>query len=237
MRYFELEVKVKLKRNLRFREIFEAISKFINFSISFSGGLFEKFHKSRGLKNYVVSGFEPVERDGVYKKESVYLFRVRSFDKDFIEILERRLKENINNPNMAVTTTYIKEIKKFFIKELYSLTPVIVTTQKGIYWTFHKDGDILRLITQLHNNLERKYKAIFGRELKTKENFIERIEIKNQVPQTIEFSKNGKKIKLFGNKFEITPKSDEVSQTLAFIALGAGLGEKGSFGGGFCVGR
>jgi len=44
-----------------------------------------------------------------------------------------------------------------------------------------------------------------------------------------------KKIKLFGNKFKIIPKADEISQKLAFIALGAGLGEKGSFGGGFCI--
>ncbi len=43
-----------------------------------------------------------------------------------------------------------------------------------------------------------------------------------------------KEVRLFGNKFKIIPNEDEVSQKLAFVALGAGLGEKNSFGGGFC---
>ena len=41
--------------------------------------------------------------------------------------------------------------------------------------------------------------------------------------------------RFFGNKFKIIPNEDEVSQKLAFVALGCGLGEKNSFGGGFCI--
>ena len=49
--------------------------------------------------------------------------------------------------------------------------------------------------------------------------------------------KDKQKSRLFGNKFKIIPNEDEVSQKLAFIALGAGLGEKNSFGAGFVIAR
>ncbi|NPA50531.1 MAG: CRISPR-associated endoribonuclease Cas6 [Epsilonproteobacteria bacterium] len=237
MRYFELKCKAYLKRDLNYQDIFDVISKYINFSISIKGGILERFHKSRGLKYYTFSGFTPIEKDKIYKKKKVYEFKIRSLDRDFIYLLAEKLKQNVNNPNMVVVDVDYKEVEEFFIKKLYSLTPVIVTTKEKVYWTIQKDGDILNLIRQLHNNLEKKYNTFFNKDIKAKENFIELIEIKNRVPFTIEFIKNNKRIKLFGNKFEITPKSDELSQKLAFVALGAGLGEKGSFGGGFCVGK
>ena len=235
MQYFELTCKAYLKRDLNFKDIFDVISKYISFSISKDGGILQNFHKSSSLKYYTFSGFYPIQKDKIYKKNQIYEFKIRSLDKDFITLLQNKLKENINNPNMAVVDIDFKKINSFFIKELYSITPVIVTISNKRYWTFHESGDILSLIKQLHNNLEKKYNSFFNEKISSNENFIEVIEIKNQVPQTIEFSKNGKKIKLFGNKFKIIPNTDEISQKLAFIALGAGLGEKGSFGGGFCI--
>ena len=46
-----------------------------------------------------------------------------------------------------------------------------------------------------------------------------------------------------GNSYQFTLRSldekfiDEVSKKLAFVALACGLGEKNSFGGGFCLGK
>lgn len=40
-----------------------------------------------------------------------------------------------------------------------------------------------------------------------------------------------------GNKFRIVPNEDEISQKLAFLSLGVGLGEKISYGAGFCVSK
>ena len=80
-------------------------------------------------------------------------------------------------------------------------------------------------------------------ELQSEQNFIQLLEIKNKTPQTIEISKVDRvkakksKFRLFGNKFRIVPNEDEVSQKLAFVALACGLGEKSSFGAGFCVAK
>jgi len=48
---------------------------------------------------------------------------------------------------------------------------------------------------------------------------------------------NERKITFFGNKFRIAPNEDDISQKLAFVALACGLGEKNSYGGGFCLGK
>jgi CRISPR-associated endoribonuclease Cas6 len=98
-----------------------------------------------------------------------------------------------------------------------------------------ESGDVELLRNLLHSNLCKKYKSFFNEEIDDKQNFIQLIEIKNALPQNITISKNGKKIRFFGNKLKIIPNEDEASQKLAFTAFGCGLGEKNSYGGGFCL--
>ena len=105
-----------------------------------------------------------------------------------------------------------------------------------------KDGDILKLQEQLQDNLEKKYQDFYGEEIKSSQNFVQLLELKNTKPQSIFFIKNSKdikmqKVRLFGNKFRIILNEDEVSQKLAFIALACGLGEKQSYGAGLCLSK
>jgi len=236
MKYFELTCTAYLKKDISLKESFEAIAKYISFSMA-KDLLLKELHFKKGYKFYVFNNFYPIEQDKIYKKGKNYTFKIRSLHESFIEALSKKLRENINNPNFLVVETHKKEIKEFFIKELYSVTPVITTTQNGFYWTIEKDGDILKLQRLLQDNLEKKYKNFFGEKLEPTQNFIQLLELKNQKPQTIWSSKNGKHFRFFGNKFRIVPNEDKISQKLAFIALGAGLGEKGSYGGGFCIAR
>ena len=162
---------------------------------------------------------------------------MRSLDENLIDVLADELRKNINNPDLQVLETVKKSYRQRFIQELYTVTPTIITTENNLFWTMEKDGDILRLQRQLHDNLEKKYQNFYGEKLEPLQNFIQLIEIKNRKPQTIQITKEGKPIRFFGNKFKIIPYEDEISQKLAFVAMGAGLGEKNSFGGGFVVGR
>ena len=232
MKYFELKCTAYLKRDISFEKSFETISKYISFSMAKNNLL--NLHKDNGYKYYVFGGFLQIQKDKIYKKTNAYQFSIRSLDENFIDILSNALRENINNSNFLVVQTIKKTIKQFFISELYSATPVIVTNG-GKFWTFRENGDILQLQKQLHDNLEKKYSSFFKEKLQQKQNFIQLLEIKNKVPQNIHIEKNGHKIKFFGNKFKIIPNDDEISQKLAFVALGCGLGEKNSYGGGFCL--
>jgi CRISPR-associated endoribonuclease Cas6 len=236
MKYFELICTAYIKRDISFKDSFETISKYISFSMAQDEEL-KITHEATGFKHYTFGGLFPIEKEKVYKKGSTYSFTLRSIDENLIETLSKELRKNINNPNLLIVESNKKRVNQFFINELYTATPVIITVENGFYWTMEKDGDITKLQKQLHDNLEKKYFDFYGEKLKPEQNFIQLLEIKNRVPQNIHITKNDHSIRFFGNKFRIVPNEDEISQKLAFMALGCGLGEKNSFGGGFCVAR
>lgn len=235
MEYFELKCTAYLKQDLELSKSFEALSKYISFAMM--RGDLETVHTRIGYKYFVFGGLLPIETEQIYKKASVYHFELRSFSESFIDKIAIALRDNINNPNMTIVETSKKIIPFQPISELYTATPTISSTDTSRYWTMQESGDIMQLQHQLHNNLEKKYTSFFGEELKSTHNFIQLLEIKNRVPQTIKIHKDDKEIRFFGNKFKIVPNEDEVSQKLAFTALACGLGEKNSFGAGFCLAR
>jgi CRISPR-associated endoribonuclease Cas6 len=243
MKYFELKCLAYLKRDIEFTDSFDILSKYINFSMC-QKAKYEKSHNKNEFKNYCFGNFYPIEKAKIYKAGNNYSFIIRSLDEEFINDLENLLRQNINNSYLQVLQTTRKVVKQFFISELYTVTPVIVSVkdknEKTIFWTLDRDGDILKLQKQLQDNLEKKYQDFYGEEIKASQNFIQLLEIKNKKPQSIFFTKNTKdnkvqKIRLFGNKFRIIPNEDEISQNLAFIAISCGLGEKQSYGGGVCI--
>ncbi|MGB3962683.1 MAG: CRISPR-associated endoribonuclease Cas6 [Sulfurimonas sp.] len=240
MKYYELLCTVYIKSEIAFERSFELISRYVSFSMVVGG--IEDIHNKIGFKHYVFGGFLPIEKEKLYKKGSTYSFGIRSLDENLINTLSKTLRQNINNSDFLVVNTVKKVIKQFFISELYSASPVTILCRDmdlkhSHYWTMEKNGDIMQLQKQLHDNLEKKYQSFYGEELKAPQNFIQLIEIKNRVPQNIIIHKEGKKIRFFGNKFRIVPHEDEMSQKLAFVALACGLGEKNSYGGGFCLGK
>jgi CRISPR-associated endoribonuclease Cas6 len=226
-----------LKKDLHYKETFQAISKYINFTI--------KQHckskiEEQSFKPYCFGGFYPIEKDKLYKEGNVHKFTIRVIDSNLLDLLIEKLPENLTNNDFLVTQIQQKSKNQFFIKEIYSATPVIVSSKKNekgfpIYWTQQKDGDIDSLLSHLNKNLLTKYEMFYNEELPEEHNFVKYIELKNKVPQNIHINKNGRSHTFFGNKFKIIPNKDETSQKLAFLALSTGLGEKTYLGGGFCL--
>ena len=234
MRYFELKCTTYIKQNIKFIDSFEVIAKYISFSMAQDEKL-KALHVESGFKHYNFSNFFPIERDGTYKQGSIHTITIRSLDESFIDSLSKTLRQNIDNPNFSIAQIEKKTIKQFFISELYSATPVIVTMKDGKGWV--KEDDLMILHKQLQDNLEKKYQDFYGEDIKASQSFIQLFELKNHRLQSIKTTKNNNAIKFYGNKFRIVPNEDEVSQKLAFLALADGLGEKNSFGGGFCLGK
>ena len=243
MKIFELKCKAYLKTNIELKSSFDVLSKYLNYSI-YQNEIYK--NKDTSIKNYCFGNFYPTESDKIYKKNNVYEFVIRSIDEEFIDELEKALIQNMNNSFLIVLSAVKKEIDQFFIRELYSATPVIVSQKKDdtgrqLYWSLDYNGDMEILQNQLQKNLEKKLKLFYPDDMDISNNFIDEIEIKNLKPQSIYFKtiKNQKEklVRLIGNKFKIVPKKDDLSQKLAFLSLGVGLGEKSSFGGGFCLGR
>lgn len=234
MNYFELRISFYLKKNIDFIDSFEILAKYISFTMCDISNN-KDFHTSNKFKHYSFGGFYPIEKDKVYKKGKIYTVSIRGLDKKFITTLSNDLRKNINNSYIQAINIDIKKYNQNFITELYSLTPVVTTMENKRFWM--KEDDIILLQNQLQQNLLNKYKAFYNKELKPTQNFIQLLEIKNNRSQTIKITKETKSFRLFGNKFRIIPNEDEVSQKLAFMAVVCGLGEKNSYGGGFCLGK
>ncbi|WP_419677596.1 CRISPR-associated endoribonuclease Cas6 [Aliarcobacter lanthieri] len=244
MKIFELKCITYLKQDVVFEDSFDVISKYINFSICQKDEYLEKHNKNM-FNNFCFGSFFPIEKDKLYKKGNTYYFTFRTIDEKFARELINLLRENINNTFLQIIQVEKKEKKQFFISELYSATPVVMSIKKKdlqdrqLFWTLEKSGDIIELQNQLQDNLLKKYEEFFGEKLIPTQNFIQLLEIKNHKPQYIFFktTKNEiqRKVALIGNKFRIVPNEDEISQKLAFLSLGVGLGEKISYGAGFLI--
>jgi CRISPR-associated endoribonuclease Cas6 len=240
MKYYELKCTAYLKKDISFQDSFETISKYISYSMAQTNTL-KELHNKNHFKYYTFDSFYPIEKIKIYKQGYTYLFNIRSLNEKLIDTLSKTLRENINNPNLLIVETHKKTIKQFYITQLYSVTPVIISLANKRFWT--KEDDLMLLQKQLQNNLERKYQDFYNKNIKSSQGFIQLFELKNHRLQTIKITKTDKQtkkvtsFKFYGNKFMIVPNEDEVSQKLAFIALACGLGEKNSFGGGFCLGK
>lgn len=245
MKIFELKCEAYLKNDLELKDSFDVLSKYINYSIYFNKKI-DSEDKIGIINNYCFGNFYPTEIDRVYKKGKIYKFIIRSVDENLITQLQEYLYENLNNDFIKVINTEKRDIEQFFISELYSATPVIISDRrdengKQLFWSLDYNGDMNTLQKRLQKNLEKKFKLFYSEEFDICENFIEKIELKNQKPQSIYFktkkNRDEKIIRLIGNKFKIIPNKDSFSQKLAFLSLAVGLGEKSSLGGGFCLSR
>ena len=237
MHYFELRCKAYIKQNFDFKESFWIISKFISFSLAKEKRFLQEHNKNR-FKTYSFSSFVACEKNKPPKKieeGTLLCFRIRTIDKELAFLLPKLLEQNTNNQFFSVVAIQKKEIKPFFITELYTLTPTVISIENEGFWSL-QNGDITLLQRRLHENSVKKYEQFYG-DIAPMQNFIQLLELKNKTPQFITLKKDAKIIKLLGNKFRIVPNEDEVSQKLAFLALGVGLGEKNSLGGGFCISK
>lgn len=230
MNYYELTCTTLLLKDIYFDSVGEELGKNISNSMLLDSEL-ANIHESKGYKYYVYDSLYPRERDKTYKKGNVYIFRIRSIDKELILKFRKTLSNYSSKDGIQILSTEIKTYRQFYITELYTVTPAVATVDDR-FWV---RGDSIELLDRrINENLIKKYQDYYGEDINTKESFIQAIELKNYKPIGFVY----KDIRLIGNKFNILVKSDEVSQKLAFLALGTGLLEKNSSNGmGFCIAR
>lgn len=226
MKYFNLKVSVLLRQNLTVFETYEKISNLISFAMLKDEKL-KQLHKENIYKNYVFCNLYPVPKDAIYSKNNIYSFDIRGIDFNVImkikQVLSITENEFFKVIQINVQTNIQREINK-----LITLTPVIITTEKGDY---DIKADLVFVKKRILDNIQKKYKSIYGSKIDL--DFIKEIKKTNRVPIKIPY----KNINILGNKFEITVKDDPMSQNLAFLMLSIGCGEKNSIGFGFCRAR
>lgn len=223
--YYELLLTIRLKKTIELKNMNEELSNAINFGFTIDEDL-KAFHEKNKIKMYVFHGLYPIAKR--YKERNKHYFSIRSFNKELLLKLGNSLGQKENKLFTIIGITF-EETNFKPIRELKTLTPVVATIKDGRYWNKAEFNE-KQLRKAIENNLLKKY-SILNNKDRTEHNFIESFERTSKHDIVISY-KNGK---IIGHKIKIRFKEDILSQELAFIALGIGLGEKNSLGFGFCV--
>ncbi len=237
MTTYRCDLTILLKRDIYLPNLIETLSREnINQAID-AFPKTKQMHRQKGFKPYCIGAIHPIEKDKVYKKGREYRLPIVSFSQELLFDVLMALM-NYKGLDFDIKNSDIKKLNYAYIDKLISKTPAVLSlpekvNDKVMYWDIER-GDIDRLQKQIKDNLEKKHKQFFGKEIKAPADFINLFAIKNQKPIFVNY-KGGK---IVGNKFQLGINSDEVSQKLASLALSVGLLEKNSLGFGYVeVGR
>lgn len=224
MQVFELKVKVYLLKDITVKEIQNYLSYFIDNQLV-NDVEFKRLHNENTYKYYTFDSLYPLAKDGVYKADQVYNFRIRTIDMKLANYLLKVLPKSRTDEFQGLTSE-IKILKQGLIKKLYCLTPAVIKTEKG-YWK--SVISLEEYENQLKANLIKKYNQWMQCKLDEDFQFHYQIHIKNKIPVARKY----KNITLLGDMLELEIAENDNAQLLAWMAIGTGMLEMNARGFGF----
>ena len=223
MQYYNIKVAVLLKNDTQTFENYEKISKLISASMLKDQTL-KQLHEENRYKNYVFCNLYPIEKDGIYKAGNIYTFQIRTIDFK-LGLKIKQVLNNFQNEEFKVIVSDLESSTQRKINTLATLTPAIITSDKGDYLI---NNDMQLVKERILANAQKKYTQLYNEKIDM--DFIKSIKQTNNKPIKIPY----KNINILGYKFEIEVKDDPTSQNLAYLILSVGLLEKNAEGFGFC---
>lgn len=223
MQYYNIKVAVLLKNDTQAFENYEKISKLISASMLKDQTL-KQMHEENRYKNYVFCNLYPIEKDGIYKAGNIYTFQIRTIDFK-LGLKIKQVLNNFQNEEFKVIVSDLESSTQRKISTLATLTPAIITSDKGDYLI---NNDMQLVKERILANAQKKYNQLYNEKIDM--DFIKSIKQTNNKPIKIPY----KNINILGYKFEIEVKDDPISQNLAYLILSVGLLEKNAEGFGFC---
>jgi len=228
MNVYNLRLTVCFKRDIKYIETNEVLGNFISLAM-FNDNQLKLLHEKNTFKFYHYSLPFPVEQNGIYQKNKLYIFDIRSFKEDIIVKFKHLLPKV--STDIKVITSEVKIIKQRQINKLISLTPAVAILGNKC-WT--KEDGLELIMNRIHSNAVKKARVLLGENFsEPKENFIECIQQLNFKPIKMKY----KNTSILSNKFELVVRADDASQQLAWTVFGMGLLEKGSQGYGYCIAK
>ena len=221
---FEHVLKVYLLKDIENKNALESIAKLIDKSLAKDPELY-KFHETNQFKNYCFNSFYKLEADGIYREGRVYSVIIRTVDKKLSEYFLDNLADESTEEIKALTIDR-RIIKRRHIEKIYSITPLILKTEKGYWRNSLSLKDFERLVV---TNLIKKYNLCFDTKLDEDFEFFTMLEFDNKKPISTAY----KNINLIGDKVTIYLAENDRAQELAYFSLGSGAGENNARGYGF----
>lgn len=224
MKVYELTLKIFLIKDLPLDEAYEELTELIDKSLCKDKDLLD-LHNENKYKYYTFSLPYKLEEDKIYKEGKIYSVRIRTIDEDILRNFKTQLV-NMYTSVIKALTIDMKVIPKKHISTLYSITPLVIKTDKG-YWKGNLSLD--QYEKRIKENLIKKYNQFFNEKINEDFPLYNFIKFDNQKPVGVKY----KGITLLGDKITLNVSDDEVSQKIAYLALGAGVGEMCPRGMGF----
>lgn len=224
LKIFELRIKVFLYSSIPCGDALGVVGRFIDETLAKDPKYLE-YHKQNTYK-YTFGSLFPIEREHVYKKETVYQFTLRTCDFHLAEYLLNQLPQG-NTEWMKGLVGEVRVIPERHIATLYSLTPVIVKSKEKGYW--RDDLSLVDFERRLKENLVKKYNLLTGQKMDEDFGLYTLLEFKNKCPVAMPY----KGIRLLGDKIQLQIADNPQAQTLARVAIAEGLCEMNARGAGF----
>lgn len=227
MRIAAIKVKVYLMEDISKEQAATAIAAFVDKGLCESEE-WKRYHQQNCYKSYSFSSLAPIEKTGVYTKDTLRTFTLRTLDMKLAEYLIETLPR-IDTSLMKGLTAEVWMVPQKPIEKLYSLTPVIIKCQDNSGYWRGTNLNFRDFQKRIFVNLVKKYNYF------TKTKLDEGFELWNQFTFTNEkpVALPYKNITLLGDKIEMAIASNQGAQDLAYMALAAGVGELGSRGAGY----
>ncbi len=213
---------------------------------------YKHLHDKKGYKYFCFSNIFPVPKDRKIKENQEMKLIISSPDKNFITVLEERVKElqQFRKPiNIGEMQFLINEIKKFELKlraplTIKTSTPVIIRIPDYMYeeyevplhlrkkrYTYWQPGiDFTAFVKQLEDNILKKYNTYYNTKIET--NIFEVFEFIDTVPTNVIIGNEEYVFKGSLWKFRFSYLSPMHKKLLEF-AIDCGFGERNSYGFGF----
>lgn len=224
MQVYECKVRVKMQETVLMQNCMTVITYFIDSSLCLDKQM-SRLHNVNKFKYYVHDSFYPVEKDGLYKNGDVYTFRVRTVDADLFRFFSSNLAFHKTRELQGIGME-IQLLSPKWISELYSISPIIIKTDKGYWRNVITYNDFQQ---RIKSNLCKKYNQFTGDKIDETFALYDVLEFKNRQPIKIHY----KSICLLGDKLQLQIASNPTAQKLARFALGVGLCEMNAEGYGF----
>lgn len=224
MKVYEATLKIFLLKDLPMDKAYEKLSELIDKSLCKDEELLA-LHNENKYKYYTFSLPYKLEQDKIYKVGNLYSVKIRTIDEKILKNFKTQLV-NMYTSVIKALTIEVKVIPKKHISTIYSITPIVIKTDNG-YWKGNLSLD--QYEKRIKENLIKKWNQFFNEKINEDFPLYDFIKFDSKKPIGIKY----KSITLLGDKLTLNIADDEISQNMAYLALGAGVGEICSRGMGF----
>lgn len=225
IKVYELKIKLYILKDIPVDDMLSIESDYIDSALALSDEWLT-YHENTGYKMYTYNGLYPLERSGIYKKDSIYTMTIRTVKYELASYMSKVLANHYTETLKGLIVEK-RIISKRFIEEIYTLTPAIQKNDIG-YW---KDNYSVEQYEQrLFINAVKKYNAFTNSKLDEDFDLYTSIQFLNKKP--VKFRYKG--ITLLGDKFDLKIADNKKAQELAYFLIGTGISEMNSRGAGYC---